>query len=64
MVWHAAHLGYLAHVFVDTGSTCNTISRRFSDDLVAGRFVAEFIKGPETGVRINLMGDQNDDFGR
>ena len=53
------HPGYLAHMFVDTGANCNTISRRFFDDLVARGLVAEFIKGPKAGVRINLVGGQN-----
>ena len=53
------HPGYLAHVFVDTGPNYNTISRRFFDDLVARGLVTEFIKGPESGVRINLVGGQN-----
>jgi len=51
----ALHPGYLAHVFVDTGGNCNTISRRFFDDLVGRGLVAEFIKGPNEGVRINLV---------
>ena len=53
----AAHPGYLSHVFVDTDTNFNTIS----DELVASRLVEEkkFIKGPETGVRINFVGDQN-----
>ena len=55
----AAHPGYVAHVFVDAGSNCNTMSRRFFDEFVANGLVAEFIKGPETGVRINLVGGQN-----
>jgi len=46
-------------MFVDTGANCNTISRRFFDDLVAGGLVAELIKAPESGVRINLVGGQN-----
>ena len=50
--------GYLAHVFVDTGSNCNTISRGFFDDLVGRGLVAEFIR-PEAGVRINLVGGQS-----
>jgi hypothetical protein len=31
----ALHPGYLAHVFVDTGANCNTISRRFFNDLIS-----------------------------
>ena len=34
LVRDAADPGYLAHVFVDTGANCNTISRRFFDELV------------------------------
>ena len=44
-------------MFVDTGAT--TISRRFFDELVTSGLVSEFIKGQETGVRINLMGGQD-----
>ena len=46
-------------MLVDTGANCNTISRRFFDDLVVRGLVAEFIKGPEAGVRINLVGRQS-----
>ena len=46
-------------MFVDTGSNRNTISRRFFNELVAKGLVAEFIKGPESGVRINLVGGHN-----
>ena len=53
------HPGYLTHVFVDTGANCNTISRRFFDDLVGRGLVSEFIKGPNEGVRINLVGGQS-----
>ena len=51
--------GYLAHVFVDTGVNCNTISRTFFDDLVGRGLVAAFIKGPEEGVRISFVGGQS-----
>ena len=53
------HPGYLAHVLVDTGANCNTFSGRFFDDLIARELVPEFVKGPESGVRINLVGGQN-----
>ena len=46
-------------MFVDTDANCNTISRRFFDDLAARGLVAKLIKGPEAGVRINLVGGQN-----
>ena len=46
-------------MFVDTGSNCNTISRRFFDDLVSRELVAEFIKRSESGVRIYLVGSQS-----
>ena len=49
----------MAYVFVYTGADCNIISRRFFDDLVAKGLAEEFIKGSESGVRINLVGDQN-----
>ena len=49
---------YLAHVFVDTGAYCNTISHMFFD-LVSRGLDVEFIKGKEAGVRINLVGGQN-----
>ena len=50
----------MAHVFVDTGANCNTISRSFLDQPIDCGLVSEFIiKGPEMGVRINLVGDQN-----
>ena len=54
-VRYELHPGYLANVFVDTGANCNTISRRFFDDLVDRRLVVEFIMGPEAEVRINLV---------
>ena len=48
----------MAHAFVDTGANYNT--KRFFDDFIARRLVAEFsLKGPESGVRINLVGGQN-----
>ena len=46
-------------MFVDTGANCNTISRRFFDDLVARGLVAVHKGKPESGVRINLEGGQN-----
>jgi len=46
-------------VFVGTGAHCNTISRRFFDDLVGRGLVTEFIQGPKEGVRINLVGGQS-----
>ena len=50
------HPGNLSHVFVDMGAKCNTISRKY---LVARVLVAEFIKEPKVGIRINLVGGQN-----
>ena len=50
--------GYLAQVFVDTGANCNTISRSFFEQLIDRGLVSELVKGPETGVRINLVGGQ------
>ena len=46
---------YLAQVFVDTGANCNTISRTLFEQLINRELVSELIKGPETGVRINLV---------
>ena len=46
-------------MFLETGANCNTISRRFFDQLIARGLVSEFIKGSEMGVRINLVGGQN-----
>ena len=46
-------------MFVDTGVNCNTISRTLFEQLIDRGLVSEFIKGPETGVRINLVGGQN-----
>ena len=51
-----AHPGYLAQVFVDTGANCNTISRTFFEQLIERGLVSELVKGPEVGVRINLVG--------
>ena len=52
------HPGYLAQVFVDTGANCNTISRALFEQLIDRGLVSELVKGPETGVRINLVGGQ------
>jgi len=43
-------------LFVDTGYNCNTINRRFFDELIASGLVSELIKGTETDFRINLGG--------
>ena len=50
--------GYLAQVFVDTAVNCNNISRSFFEELIDRGLVSELVKGPETDVRINLVGGQ------
>ena len=45
-------------MFVDIGVNCNTISRALFEQLIDRGLVSEFVKGPESGVRINLMGGQ------
>ena len=46
-------------MFVDTGANCNTISKTLFEQLIGRGLVYEFIKGPEMGVGINSVGDQN-----
>ena len=45
-------------MFVDTRANCNTISRTLFEQLVNRGLVSELVKGPEAGVRINLVGGQ------
>ena len=45
-------------MFVDTAANCNNISRSFFEELIDRGLVSELVKGPETGVRINLVGGQ------
>ena len=52
------HPGYLAQVFVDTDANWNTISRALFEQLIERGLVSEFVKGTESGVRINLVGVQ------
>jgi len=54
------HPGYLAQVFVDTSANCNTISRALFQELIDRGLVSEFVKGPESGVRINLVANLGD----
>ena len=44
---------------LDTGENCNTISRTLFEELIGRGLVSEFIKRPEAGVRIDLVGSQN-----
>ena len=49
---------YLAQVFVDTGANNDTISRTLFEQLIDRGLVSAFVKGPESSVRINLVGGQ------